>query len=81
MQPLLRSWTISGFFAIARDLDTFPKRRATNLEVAVKAGEPEAIETAYDEMLESCNDCHRASQRAFIKVERRVDNPYMQSFE
>jgi len=52
-----------------------------NLEVAVKAGEPEAIDTAYDEMLESCNDCHRASQRQFIKIERRVDNPYMQSFE
>ena len=52
-----------------------------NLEDAVKAGEPAAVDTAYDEMLESCNDCHRASQRQFIKVERRTDNPYMQSFE
>ncbi|MCG6863500.1 MAG: hypothetical protein LJE70_19905 [Chromatiaceae bacterium] len=52
-----------------------------NLEIAVKAGEPEAIDTAYDEMLESCNHCHRASQRQFIKIERRADNPYMQSFE
>jgi hypothetical protein len=51
------------------------------LEVAVKAGEPEAIDTAYDKMLESCNDCHRASQREFIKIERRVDNPFLQSFE
>lgn len=52
-----------------------------NLEVAMKAGEAEAIDTAYDEMLESCNDCHRASRREFIKIKRRVDNPYMQSFE
>ena len=52
-----------------------------NLEVAVIAGKPGVIGTAYDEMLESCNDCHRASQREFIKVERRVGNPYMQSFE
>jgi len=47
----------------------------------MKAGEAEAIDTAYDEMLESCNDCHRASRREFIKIKRRVDNPYMQSFE
>jgi len=52
-----------------------------NLEAAVEAGEPEAIDTAYDEMLESCNHCHRASQRQFIRIERRADNPYMQSFE
>ena len=29
MQPLMGSWTISGFFTIARDLYACPKRRAT----------------------------------------------------
>jgi len=67
--------------AISKLTAQFLLPKFENLEVAVKAGEPEAIDTAYDEMLESCNDCHRASQRAFIKVERQVDNPYMQSFE
>jgi len=59
----------------------FLEPKFENLEDAVEAGEPAAIDTAYDEMLGSCNYCHRASQRPFIKVERRTDNPYMQSFE
>jgi len=55
-----------------------PKFRA--LETAVDSGNREAIDTRYDEMLRSCNECHRAAQRPFIRIERRTDNPYLQSF-
>lgn len=67
--------------AVAKLMAQFLVPKFDNLEEALKAGESEVIDTRYDEMIESCNHCHRASQRQFIKVERRTDNPYMQSFE
>ena len=34
----------------------------------------------YDAMLNACNTCHKATDHGFIKIEKRLDNPYMQSF-
>jgi hypothetical protein len=47
MQPLMGSWTISGFFTIARDLDAYPKRRATNF-VMIFGKAPPCFETLPD---------------------------------
>lgn len=50
------------------------------LEAAVKAGDPEQINADLDALIEGCNRCHSAAQRPYINIERRTDNPYMQSF-
>ena len=67
--------------AVSKLLAQFLVPKFEILEDAVKAGDPTAVNTAYDGMLQSCNDCHRASQRPYIEVERQTHNPYMQSFK
>lgn len=51
------------------------------LEHAVEAKDFSAADTAFDEMLNACNTCHKNANHAYIQIERRTDNPYMQSFE
>lgn len=43
-------------------------------------GEVGKVDAAYDAMLKSCNECHQASGFGFLTIERRPDNPYLQSF-
>lgn len=50
------------------------------LETAVEAGDPARVDRAYDDLIDACNRCHKAAHRPYIHVERRDDNPYMQSF-
>jgi hypothetical protein len=56
-----------------------PKLEA--LEDRVGGDDPQATEAAYDAFLGACNACHEAANHAFIRIERRRDNPFMQSFE
>jgi hypothetical protein len=51
-----------------------------DLEDAVAKASPDRVDAAYDGLLEACNTCHEAANHDFIRVERRRDNPYMQSF-
>jgi hypothetical protein len=50
------------------------------LDAAVEVGDPARVDHAYDALIEACNHCHKAANRPYIHVERRVDNPYMQNF-
>ncbi len=50
------------------------------LEEAIKAGEPPAVDARYDELIAACNNCHKAADHAYLHIERRHDNPYLQSF-
>jgi len=49
--------------------------------VALEGGDMAAASTAYEGALTSCNSCHIATQRTFIKVTRIKTNPYAQSFK
>jgi hypothetical protein len=50
------------------------------LEDAVEAGDPARVDAAYDGLIDACNRCHTASNHGFLVIERRRDNPFMQSF-
>lgn len=51
------------------------------LEHAVKAKDAAVVDTSFDEMLNACNTCHQNTNRPYIQIERRTDNPFLQSFE
>lgn len=50
-------------------------------EAALKTGDWKKASAKFDALLNSCNACHDATEHGFIKIERRSDNPYMQSFK
>lgn len=50
-------------------------------ESALKAGDWKKTSTSFDQLLRTCNDCHTATEHGFINIERRKDNPFMQSFK
>ncbi len=52
------------------------------LAQALEGKVPEAIDKAYDATIAACNDCHRATQHAFIRIPTRaLGVPYLQTFE
>jgi hypothetical protein len=51
------------------------------LETAVEQGNSQVVEEAYGAMLGACNNCHKAANRPYLRIIRRTDNPYMQSFQ
>jgi hypothetical protein len=69
-----------GDVPVAKLMQQFLVPRLEELEKAIDAGDAVSIDAAYGAMIDGCNRCHNASQRPYIKVERRTDNPYMQSF-
>lgn len=52
-----------------------------DFEAALKSGNWKKTSTQFDAVLNSCNACHNATEHGFIEIERRSDNPYMQSFK
>jgi hypothetical protein len=52
----------------------------TKLEQSVESAQWTQAQTDYDAMLRACNQCHQTTARGYIKVEKRLDNPFMQSF-
>lgn len=50
-------------------------------EQAVKGSDSAAVDAAFDELLSACNSCHQNANRPYLHVERRTDNPYLQSFD
>lgn len=51
-----------------------------NLESNIKAKRWSASSNAADQLISSCNQCHQAADHGFIVIERRKDNPFLQSF-
>lgn len=52
-----------------------------NFESALKSGDWKKTSVSFDQLLRTCNDCHNATEHGFITIERRRDNPFMQSFK
>lgn len=50
------------------------------LEEALEGNDWDAASTAFDEVVKACNGCHQSTDHEYIRIERRADNPYMQSF-
>jgi len=50
------------------------------LEKQVKHGQAAAQWRAYENVINSCNGCHKATAHEFIRIEFNSANPYMQSF-
>lgn len=50
------------------------------LEKSVEEKQFTQAHTDYDAMLNACNNCHKSTQHSYIKIEKRLDNPFMQSF-
>lgn len=50
------------------------------LERSIDSGDAAAVDGAYDGLLAACNQCHTGAKRPYIHIERRTDNPFMQSF-
>jgi hypothetical protein len=50
------------------------------LEESVREKQFDQARADYDAMLNACNNCHKSTQRSYIKIEKRLDNPFMQSF-
>ena len=51
------------------------------LEKSVEAKQFTRAHADYDAMLNACNNCHKSTAHGYIKIEKRLDNPFMQSFE
>ena len=51
------------------------------LERSVEAKQLARAHADYDAMLNACNNCHKSTAHGYIKIQRRLDNPYIQSFE
>jgi hypothetical protein len=51
-----------------------------DLEETVEKGSAAQVDGAYDKLIKACNSCHEAAKHGFLRVERRSDNPYLQSF-
>lgn len=52
-----------------------------DFEKALKSENWNHISSKFDALIQSCNSCHKATSHSFIKIERRLTNPFMQSFE
>lgn len=65
---------------VAKLVDNTLEPAVERMEKAVDEGDRSAIDAAYEGLLGSCNNCHDAAEYGFIHVERRRDNPYIQSF-
>lgn len=50
------------------------------LEGAVEVGDQARVDSAYEDLIEACNTCHKAANRPYLHIERRDDNPYLQDF-
>ena len=50
------------------------------LEKSVEAKKFDQANMDYDAMLNACNNCHKSTQHSYIKIEKRLDNPFIQSF-
>ena len=50
------------------------------LEKSVEAKPLTRAQADYEAMLHACNNCHKSTAHGFIKIEKRFDNPFMQSF-
>lgn len=51
-----------------------------DLEQTAALSDWKASSSALDNLIQSCNECHQISDHDFIVIERRQDNPYLQSF-
>ncbi len=49
-------------------------------EGLVKARDMAGADMQYGKLLESCNSCHNAVERGYIKIKRVDSNPYLQDF-
>jgi hypothetical protein len=65
---------------IGQNLADTLKPAFEHLEGAIELGEPKAIDTAYDGLIQGCNACHQASGRGYLVIKRNPDNPYPQDF-
>ncbi|KAA6182977.1 hypothetical protein F2Q65_16775 [Thiohalocapsa marina] len=54
--------------------------RFETLEAAIKSADGSQASKAFDDLVEGCNRCHSAAKHAYIRIERRADNPFMQIF-
>lgn len=50
------------------------------LEKSVEDNQLVQAQADYDAMLNACNTCHKATDHGYIKIAKRLDNPFMQSF-
>lgn len=49
-------------------------------EASVQEGKWQTISDNFDDLIDSCNACHRATEHDFINIIRSAENPFMQSF-
>jgi hypothetical protein len=50
------------------------------LEKRVESRQLSQAQADYDALLRACNTCHQATKHGYIKIEKRLDNPFLQSF-
>ena len=50
------------------------------MEAAIDKGEREPIDSAYNELITGCNNCHAASEHGYTQIRRNHTNPYPQDF-
>jgi hypothetical protein len=65
---------------VGRLIKTILEPAFEDMERAVEQGSVAQVDGAYEGLLKACNTCHQAADHGFIRIERRRDNPYMQSF-
>lgn len=50
-------------------------------EAALKKGDWEKTSVSFDGLIDACNQCHDATDHAYIKIRKNLNNPYMQQFD
>lgn len=50
-------------------------------EAALNKGTWDQASSRLGKLIQSCNSCHQATEHGFIEIERRTENPFLQSFK
>jgi cytochrome c556 len=64
-----KTWPKWRTFSIPEMMASVTKEPMAALERAIKAGDPNRVNTAYDELTAACNTCHRSADRGMIVIQ------------
>ncbi len=57
-------------------IEAFATPQLADLEIAIKAKDPAAFGTAYEALTLGCNQCHQATNHAYVVIKRPSSDPF-----
>ncbi len=67
--------------AVGKLVDFHLEKPFEALEKAIKSNNASDMKVKLDELIASCNKCHKATDHGYIVIKKNTNNPFMQSFK